>query len=145
MKRALRKWWQLSGRQAPLTFLLRQRVVVAVTLGVTAVYLYFSAQGVSLWRCWFREVTGLRCPGCGLTTGCKAVLQGDFVAGWQAHWFSPLVVAGLLTLPVFLAVPAAGRERLLLVFERIEQRSRLLYLLALILVGQTLLRALAGS
>lgn len=42
--------------------------------------------------CWFRRLTGLPCPGCGLTRGCAAVLEGEFYAAWMLNPFSFLFV-----------------------------------------------------
>ena len=44
--------------------------------------------------CLFRWLTGLRCPGCGVTHMCAALLHGQWAAAWQANpcllLFSPL-------------------------------------------------------
>ena len=41
-------------------------------------------------KCTWRQLTGLHCPGCGLTRALDAIADGDLVA---AFWFNPLVVA----------------------------------------------------
>lgn len=45
--------------------------------------------------CWFRQITGIGCPGCGLTRCFVSITHGDLVAAWG---FNP---AGL---PFFLVV-----------------------------------------
>lgn len=35
-------------------------------------------------------MTGLSCPGCGLTRACVALLQGDCCRAWQYNYFLPL-------------------------------------------------------
>jgi hypothetical protein len=35
--------------------------------------------------CAFRQLSGLPCPLCGGTHACAALLQGDFLAAWQAN------------------------------------------------------------
>ena len=45
--------------------------------------------------CVFRTVTGLKCPGCGITTMCAALLRGDLHQAFHANPFL------LTTLPVF--------------------------------------------
>ena len=45
--------------------------------------------------CLFRTVTGWKCPGCGVTTLCLALLRLDFPAAWAANpallLLSPLI------------------------------------------------------
>lgn len=39
--------------------------------------------------CVFRWITGLQCPGCGVSRMCMSLLQGDFAAAWQ---YNPAVL-----------------------------------------------------
>lgn len=56
--------------------------------------------------CPFHAVTGLLCPGCGVTTLCMALLRLDFPAAWRAN---PVLLA-LLPLIAFLALRLAVRQ-----------------------------------
>jgi hypothetical protein len=49
--------------------------------------------------CWFYNLTGRPCPGCGLTRALLALGRGDFVAAWR---FNPFVwpVLGLILLTI---------------------------------------------
>ena len=47
--------------------------------------------------CPFRLVTGLKCPGCGVTTMCLALLRLDFIGAWQANAGLLLAAPLLLT------------------------------------------------
>lgn len=55
--------------------------------------------------CPFRAVTGLKCPGCGVTRMCLALLRGDWAAAWRAN---PVLLL-LLPLLAVLLVRAALR------------------------------------
>ena len=73
-------------------------------LGLGGIGLYLALfgspeGGVALVPCPFRAVTGIRCPGCGMTRSCLALVQGVFISAWTLHPFSFLLVT--------LAVPAA--------------------------------------
>lgn len=50
--------------------------------------------------CLFREVTGLLCPGCGITHMCLALMRLDFAEAWRANRFlfvlSPAIVGLIL-------------------------------------------------
>jgi hypothetical protein len=71
-------------------------------LGGGCALLLAAGLGYALWvrltglalPCPFRAVTGLLCPGCGVTRLCLALLRGDWAAAWQAN---PIL---LLLLPV---------------------------------------------
>lgn len=72
----------------------------ALLLAAGLAYAFWArATGLAL-PCPFRAVTGLLCPGCGVTRLCLALLRGDVAAAWRAN------PALLLLLPV-LAVLAA--------------------------------------
>lgn len=54
------------------------------------------------WGCGFRKLTGLPCPGCGLTRAAEHLAYGRFGAAWEAN---PLgaTVGGLFALAAVLA------------------------------------------
>lgn len=135
------KWlWQQSGRWTLLTFLLREKAVLWCLLGFASIYLAFSFFEVPIWRCVWRELTGWRCPGCGLTTGCKALLRGDFAEAMAWNWFTPAVVLALLATPVILALPKTVGEKLLHRLEKFESRSRLVLFGVLLVLLQIFFR-----
>ena len=69
-----------------------------LVLGIGLAYAVFvRLSGLSI-PCPFHAVTGLLCPGCGVTRMCLALLRLDFAAAWQAN---PVL---LLLLPVLAAL-----------------------------------------
>lgn len=48
--------------------------------------------------CAFRRITGIPCPGCGMTRAMAALARGDFVAALHLHPFAPLVLAQAVAL-----------------------------------------------
>ena len=78
--------------------------LAAATLAVT---LLFAPHGLPFVPfCWFHSMTGLPCPGCGLTRSVLAIGSGEFAAAWQFNPFGYLVYAVLLVLVV---LPLLGR------------------------------------
>ncbi len=63
-----------------------------------------------LWACPFKRVTGIPCPGCGMTRAVRLVLQGDVAGATALH---PLVWLALALGVGFVALEARAyvRER----------------------------------
>ena len=61
--------------------------------------------------CLFHAVTGLKCPGCGVTRMCLALLRGDWGAAWAANpvLLILLPVLGLLAVHMALRYVREGR------------------------------------
>ena len=135
------KWlWQQSARWTLVSALIREKIVLYALLGFSFVYLAFSFFGISIWRCAWEAVTCWRWPGCGLTRGCQAFLKGDFTQGLAWNWLTPAVLLGLLLFPVMLALPKSLQEKFLQKLEWLEKRFRLVLLLLILLVAQTIAR-----
>ena len=65
--------------------------------------LWVRLTGLAL-PCPFRAVTGLLCPGCGVTRLCLALLRGDWAAAWRANPVLLLLLPVLAVLIVRMAV-----------------------------------------
>jgi hypothetical protein len=48
--------------------------------------------------CGFRRITGIPCPGCGMTRAMAALARGELVAALHLHPFAPLVLAQAVAL-----------------------------------------------
>lgn len=76
-----------------------RRVALVAALFVCTGLLY--ALGVSVFHggipCVFHDITGLRCPGCGMTHAMMALLRLDFESFIKANLFAPLIVIFLIT------------------------------------------------
>lgn len=76
----------------------RLLLLAGLILGIGLAYAVFvRLSGLSI-PCPFHAVTGLLCPGCGVTRMCLALLRLDFAAAWDAN---PVL---LLLLPVLAAL-----------------------------------------
>lgn len=60
--------------------------------------------------CPFRRLTGLPCPGCGLTRSIVALVQGDLDAAFAHHRFGPFLALALLALAVGWWARRSGRH-----------------------------------
>ena len=76
-----------------------QRVARVAALFVCAGLLYavivkLLGRGIP---CVFHDITGLKCPGCGMTHAMTALLNLDFNAFIQANLFAPLIIIFFIT------------------------------------------------
>ncbi len=117
--------------------LLRERDVSLGMLGVCMGLAVANTFGISLWKCTFRETTGLPCPGCGMTRGMAALLRGRVheAIGW--HPFTPVFAIAALVMLVAGLLPEDKRLALADKIAKIEQRTgfALLTLIAMLLFG----------
>jgi hypothetical protein len=66
----------------------RLRSVVAHYTAIICVGLFYGYVlipiGISV-PCVFRKITGLKCPGCGVTQMCLDILHGNILASWNEN------------------------------------------------------------
>ena len=101
---------------------------VCASLGV-AVLRMFDAN--SLWPCAFHAITGLHCPGCGLTRMLHALVHGDVARAWSMN---PLAMIALPLLAAMLAQWGLARPMLPAWFDRYAHDGRV-WIVALLAFG----------
>ncbi|WP_281270200.1 DUF2752 domain-containing protein [Roseimicrobium gellanilyticum] len=93
--------------------------------------------GWSLWPCFFASMTGLPCPGCGMTRATAALLKGQWSLAMKYHLFSP----GFLVLAAFLGwaalAPRSWRDPVIRWVKGVERRTclPLLFLVCAFIYG----------
>jgi hypothetical protein len=75
------------------------------------------------WPCPFKALTGLPCPGCGLTTAIAELLGGDWRGAIATHAFAPVFVVAFLVMLAAVVLPEPQRRRFVDLVSRIERRS----------------------
>ncbi len=108
--------------------------------GVTAGLVGTHLAGVSLWTCPFLSLTGLPCPGCGLTRSCGCLLRGDLAQSFSWHAFGPLIFLIGLTGFAGSLLPDVPRRRFAAMLQHWDTRLRFTPLLFAGLVIYTLTR-----
>ena len=76
----------------------------------------------------FEYLTGLPCPGCGLTRAFSCILHGEFERGYDYHPFGYLLLPLFLLAATTLFLPASYRVRLEEVVRSRQSRLRRIYL-----------------
>ena len=84
-------------------------------LGALALVLLAAAmpsQGAGVPICLFRYLTGLPCPGCGLTRSFSCILHGDFARGYDYHPFGYVLLPLFAVIAVTVLIPESSRIQL---------------------------------
>lgn len=116
---------------------LRERTLCAWLLLAGTVLVAANRLGIALWACPFYKMTGLPCPGCGVTRGMGALAQGRWHEAVAFNLFTPVIALGVATMLVVTLLPATMRVTAIHALSRIEARTGLplLTLIALVLWG----------
>ncbi len=99
-------------------------VVAPVLLAAAAM---LPSNGLGIRVCLFRILSGLPCPGCGLTRALSSLLHGDWAAAFSYHPFVFAVFPALALISVHGLLPGEARRRLRWSFNHHETRLRPLY------------------
>jgi hypothetical protein len=123
-----RPWLAAMLQQVTLC---RASVSVVLVLGVAHLL------GYSLLPCLFARITGLPCPGCGMTRAVAALLHGEWRLGLAYHPFAPaFVMFGLLVALCAMApVPLRGRVVQLVKAAEDATRFATIFLFAAVIYG----------
>lgn len=103
----------------------------AFALGGVAVLRAFDPNAGGLWPCAFHVITGLHCPGCGLTRTLHALVHGDIARAWAMN---PLAIVALPLLALMLAQWGFARPLLPAWLDRRVHDGRV-WIAALVLFG----------
>jgi hypothetical protein len=112
-----------------LASLVRNRRVALILTAVMAAQLAATLCGLGGWPCPLKSLTGVPCPGCGLTRGAEALLRGEWRESLAAHAFAPLLVVALAAVAVSTLLPGRRREAFADAVERAERGVKLPVLL----------------
>ena len=102
--------------------------------GAAIAHLALAGAGFSPWGCALREVTGVPCPGCGLTTAALRLLRGEWADAIGSHAFAPVFLIALALLAVTAGLPERERSRVAIRVAAWERRTGATSLLLLALV-----------
>ena len=114
--------------------LVRDRRFSLIVLLIATPLLLLFARGALPWPCPFLHLTGIPCPGCGLTRATYLLLRGDVKESLAFHAFSPVVVLGLGILTSSVLLPEKPRARWAESLARIERKTGIILILLAALI-----------
>ena len=121
-----------SNAFAPVSPLLRDRKFTVAVAGAVGVQIALVSLSLPGWECPFFRVTGIPCPGCGLTRAVILLLKGDLQASLRFHAFAPIVLLTAVALVLVLLLPRSITQPAISKMEMLEQQTGLT---VIILVG----------
>ena len=124
MVRRANKPNESGGRWELAAYLVRERTLGLAMAGGGLLYFAFACRGVDLMPCPLLKVTGLPCPGCGMTRSCLAMLRGNWADVWRLNPFGPVFAAFWAVVGVGIVMPQPWRGRFAERLGRFEQRTR---------------------
>ena len=100
----------LNSKKAPARWL-GKYCTVAAWLGL-ALAIATPPHGTSFSICWFKNCTGLPCPGCGLTRSFSCGLRGMFLESLHYHPMGLLILFLLISIALVSLLPPVLKQRL---------------------------------
>jgi hypothetical protein len=104
-----------------------------ITLAFPAMVMWFNdvqALEQAQSYCPFKLLTGLPCPGCGITKSIVCTLHGDIAGGFGHHLFGPAVM--VVSIGLLIALPLT-RWRIPVTIRQLASNMRFTYTIASIL------------
>lgn len=108
---------------SPLATILRDRRVGLLLIGALGIHVGLTSLGLPGWQCSFFRLTGVPCPGCGLTRACMLLAKGDVQASIKFHAFAPIFIVLITILIIATLLPGSVSEPLILKAEALERRT----------------------
>jgi len=103
--------------------LIENRTEGLAIVGAGALLVGLHLAGLPGWACPFKSLTGIPCPGCGLTTATGELLHGEFLASLNTHAFAGIFLAAYLVLAVVLFLPEEQRRSAVAWIAMFERRT----------------------
>ncbi|MFK7788044.1 MAG: DUF2752 domain-containing protein [Phycisphaeraceae bacterium] len=116
-----------------LASLMRIRLFCCGLVCLLGVQQFLSLYGLSLIECYVLKLTGIPCPGCGLTRGVMAAARQDWSGVLYFNAFGPLALIAVVLMVLGCVLPTRLRDRLADGVEAVERATGVTNLCFLIL------------
>lgn len=122
--------------------IIQDRIVGTVLLSAAGLQLGTFVLDMPTWPCPLLHVTGVPCPGCGLTRAIVALLKGDWQTSLTLHAYAPIFVLAIFLIACATLLPLKPRKWFISQFELVERRTGITAMLLIGLVVYWLIRLL---
>jgi hypothetical protein len=116
----------------PISPVFRDRKFSLVLAGAAGLQLTLVSFSLPGWVCPIFHITGIPCPGCGLSRAVILLLRGDLKGSLRYHAFAPIFLLTVVALILATVLPGSITEPVISKAEELEGKTRLP---AIILIG----------
>lgn len=109
----------------PISSVLRDRKLTLVLAVVAGVQIVLVSLKLPAWECPFLRLTGVPCPGCGLTSAIMLLLQGEIHASIRFHAFAPIFLIGIVIVVLAALLPKSLIQPVISGTELLERQKGL--------------------
>ena len=102
----------------PISSVLRDRKFTFALAGAAGLHITLVSLSLPSWECPFFRLTGIPCPGCGLSRASILLLRGEVAESFRFHAFGPIFLFAIfalflsVVLPKSMVQPAIARAEL---------------------------------
>ena len=102
----------------PISSVLRDRKFTFALAGAAGLHITLVSLSLPSWECPFFRLTGIPCPGCGLSRASILLLRGEVAESFRFHALAPIFLFAILALflsvvlPKSMVQPAIARAEL---------------------------------
>ena len=114
---------------SPISPILRDRKFTFALAGATGLHVALVSLNLPSWDCPFFRVTGVPCPGCGLSRATMLLLKGDLAGSIRFHAFAPIFLFAIVALILSLLLPKSIIQPAIARAELIERKTGLTILI----------------
>jgi hypothetical protein len=112
--------WFFTPALAPI---MQQRSFLIILAGFAFVQIGLTSAGWQGWQCPIYFVSGMPCPGCGLSRAMALFIQGHWHAAFDMHAFAPILLIAVMFFAVTAAMPRRLQQTVLLRVAVVERRT----------------------
>jgi hypothetical protein len=114
---------------SPVSPILRDRKFTIALLGAAGLHVALISLNLPSWECPFFRVTGVPCPGCGLSRATTLLLKGDLAGSFRMHAFAPILLFAISALILSVLLPRSVLQPAIARAELIERKTGLTVLI----------------
>jgi hypothetical protein len=109
--------------------ILRDRSGSIILIGAVLLQFGLTYFGLPGWQCPIFQVTGVPCPGCGLSRAIGDLFHGDWHSSLRLHIFAPIFLFTLILFILVTLLPDNYRQRVIARLENIEIHTGITFVL----------------